>query len=99
MEKPIVAPKTLSPEPQSFINLPVCTDWQNLSADAVIFGVPFGKPYLQNNFPNDQSRAPFALRSASDRIMVEHASVNMDYEGTASLAKGINLMEKCFPYP
>ena len=93
MKKPIVAPKTLLPEPQSFINLPVCTDWQNLSADAVIFGVPFGKPYLQNNFPNNQSRAPFALRSASDRIMVEHASVNMDYEGTPSLAKGINFVD------
>ena len=93
MNKPILAPKTLMPEPQSFINLPVCTDWQDLSADAVIFGVPFGKPYLQNNFPNNQSRAPSALRSASDRIMVEHASVNMDYEGTDSLANGINFVD------
>ena len=81
------------PKPQSFINLPVCTDWKTLSADAVIFGVPFGKPYLQNNFPNDQNRAPFALRSASDRIMVEHASINMDYEDTRSLANGINFVD------
>jgi len=93
MNKPILAPKTLVPEPQSFINLPVCTDWRDLSADAVIFGVPFGKPYLQNNFPNDQSLAPFALRSASDRIMVEHASINMDYEDTRSLANGINFVD------
>ena len=93
MNKPILAPKTLVPEPQSFINLPVCTDWQDLSADAVIFGVPFGKPYLQNNFPNDQSLAPFALRSASDRIIVEHASINMDYEDTRSLANGINFVD------
>ena len=93
MNKPILAPKTLVPEPQSFINLPVCTDWRDLSADAVIFGVPFGKPYLQNNFPNDQSLAPFALRSASDRIIVEHASINMDYEDTRSLANGINFVD------
>ena len=93
MNKLVLAPKTLMPKPQSFINLPVCTDWQDLSADAVIFGVPFGKPYLQNNFPNNQSRAPSALRSASDRIMVEHASVNMDYEDTDSLAKGINFVD------
>ena len=93
MNKAILAPKTLVPEPQSFINLPVCTDWQDLSADAVIFGVPFGKPYLQNNFPNDQSLAPFALRSASDRIIVEHASINMDYEDTRSLANGINFVD------
>jgi agmatinase len=93
MNKAILAPKTLVPEPQSFINLPVCTDWRDLSADAVIFGVPFGKPYLQNNFPNDQSLAPFALRSASDRIIVEHASINMDYEDTRSLANGINFVD------
>ena len=93
MSKPILAPKTLMPEPQSFINLPVCTNWKNLSADAVIFGVPFGKPCLQNNFPNDQSRAPFALRSASDRIMVEHASVNMDYECIPSLTNGMKFVD------
>ena len=93
MNKAILAPKTLVPEPQSFINLPVCTDWRDLSADAVIFGVPFGKPYFQNNFPNDQSLAPFALRSASDRIIVEHASINMDYEDTRSLANGINFVD------
>ena len=93
MNKPILAPKTLVPEPQSFINLPVCTNWRDLSADAVIFGVPFGKPYLENNFPNDQSLAPFALRSASDRIIVEHASINMDYEDTRSLANGINFVD------
>ena len=93
MNKAILAPKTLVPEPQSFINLPVCTNWRDLSADAVIFGVPFGKPYLQNNFPNDQSLAPFALRSASDRIIVEHASINMDYEDTRSLANGINFVD------
>ena len=81
------------PKPQSFINLPVYTDWKNLSADAVIFGVPFGKPYLQNNFPNDQSRAPFALGSASDRIMVEHASVNMDYECIPSLTNGMKFVD------
>lgn len=89
MNKQPDAPRTLMPEPQSFINLPVCTDWKNLSADAIIFGVPYGKPYSKKDFPNDQSRAPFALRSASNRIMVEHASVNMDSEMEHSLSKGI----------
>jgi len=93
MNKQPNAPRTLMPEPQSFINLPVCTDWKNLSADAIIFGVPYGKPYSKKDFPNDQSLAPFALRSASDRIIVEHASVNMDYEDTRSLANGINFVD------
>ena len=93
MNKQPDAPRTLMPEPQSFINLPVCTDWKNLSADAIIFGVPYGKPYSKKDFPNDQSRAPFALRSASNRIMVEHASVNMDYESIPSLTNGMKFVD------
>ena len=79
MNENVKAPKTLTPEPKSFIGLPVCTNWAELRADAVLFGVPHGKPYFEKNFPNDQSRAPFALRSASDRIVVGADSVNMDY--------------------
>jgi len=37
------------------------TEWQNLDADAVIFGAPFGKPDDPAEFPNDQSTVPSAL--------------------------------------
>lgn len=93
MNENVKAPKTLTPEPKSFIGLPVCTNWAELRADAVLFGVPHGKPYFEKNFPNDQSRAPFALRSASDRIVVGADSVNMDYSRSPSLSKGITLID------
>ena len=49
--------KTEPPTPCSFVNLPIVTDWQELDAQAVIFGVPHGKPYQISKFPNDQSHA------------------------------------------
>ena len=54
-------PKTDRPTPCSFVNLPIVTDWRELDAQAVIFGIPHGKPYQISQFPNDQSRAPNAL--------------------------------------
>ena len=62
----MIAPRTNRPKPHGFLNLPVVTEWQNLDADAVIFGAPFGKPYDPAEFPNDQSTAPSALRAASE---------------------------------
>ena len=73
------APQTNRPKPQGFLNLPVVTEWQNLDADAVIFGAPFGKPYDPTEFPNDQSLAPSALRAASERILLNGQSVDTDF--------------------
>ena len=70
--------KTEPPTPCSFVNLPIVTDWQDLDAQAVIFGVPHGKPYQISQFPNDQSRAPNALRVASSRILINHEVIDTD---------------------
>lgn len=72
------APTTLNPTPCSFINLPIVTDWDKIDADAVIFGVPYGKPYLPAQFPNDQSAAPYALRAASSRTVIDHDVIDTD---------------------
>ena len=72
------APKTNQPVPGGFINLPVITDWRELEADAVIFGVPHGKPYQPTQFPNNQSLAPTALREASSRIIINHDVADTD---------------------
>ena len=73
--------KTEPPTPCSFVNLPIVTDWQDLDAQAVIFGVPHGKPYQITEFPNDQSHAPNALRAASSRILIEHDVIDTDMPG------------------
>ena len=76
----MIAPRTNRPKPHGFLYLPVATDWQNLDADAIIFGAPFGKPYDLVEFPNDQSTAPSALRAASERILLHKRSVDMDFQ-------------------
>ena len=53
-------------QPHGFLILPVLTEWQNLDADAVIFGARFGKPDNPAEFLNDQFTAPSALRAASE---------------------------------
>ena len=79
--------KTEPPTPCSFVNLPIVTDWQELDAQAVIFGVPHGKPYQISQFPNDQSRAPNALRAASSRILIDHEVIDTDMSGKNSVSQ------------
>jgi len=75
----MIAPRTNRPKPHGFLNLPVVIEWQNLDADAVIFGAPFGKPYDPAEFPNDQSTAPSALRAASERVLLHEQSADADF--------------------
>ena len=79
--------KTEPPTPCSFVNLPIVTDWKELDAQAVIFGVPHGKPYQISQFPNDQSRAPNALRAASSRILIDHEVIDTDMSGKNSVSQ------------
>ena len=75
----MIAPRTIRPKPHGFLNLPIVTEWENLDADAVIFGAPFGKPYDPAEFPNDQSTAPSAVRAASERILLHGQPVDTDF--------------------
>lgn len=79
-------PKTNAPHYGSFINLPVVTDWQGLDSQAVIFGVPHGKPYIASAFPNNQSTAPTALRQASSRIVIDIEAIEADGDPHSPLA-------------
>jgi len=72
------APVNKPPEMDSFFHLPVVSNWHGLEADAIIFGTPFGKPYRQTDFPNDQSSAPAALRAASGRVLLHNQALDID---------------------
>ena len=76
------APRTDAPSGQTFLDAPLVTNWQDLNADAVVFGVPYGRPYIPASFPDDQSRAPAALRAASSRILISNKSVDTDFKTT-----------------
>ena len=82
MKPPITKPPTL----KSFLDLPVISDWAQLTHQAVVFGAPFGKPYNPDQFPNNQSTAPGRLRDASPRILVDPQAVDSDLSSDSTLA-------------
>ena len=82
MKPPITKPPTL----KSFLDLPVISDWAQLTHQAVVFGAPFGKPYNPDQFPNNQSTAPDRLRDASPSILVDPQAVDSDLSSGSTLA-------------
>ena len=82
MKPPITKPPTF----KSFLDLPVISDWAQLTHQAVVFGAPFGKPYNPDQFPNNQSTAPDRLRDASPRILVDPQAVDSDLASGSTLA-------------
>ncbi len=48
---------------KGFLGFPLNLDLDNLDADIVIMGVPYGLPYYPNELSNDQSTTPDILRS------------------------------------
>ncbi len=65
---PKAAPLTQAPggAPRSFLDFPLALDLNALEAEIAILGIPFGLPYSPDAMANDQSRAPDALRQASE---------------------------------
>ena len=49
-------------EYQSFHDLPIVTDLDNLSAHVAILGIPFSDPYTMEEVTNDQTNAPTSIR-------------------------------------
>lgn len=58
---------TAPPESASFLNQPVETQLNQLAADFVILGAPFGIPYDMRNLASAASLAPTAVRQRSER--------------------------------
>ena len=48
-----------------FMDFPVVTDPSGWNADLAVLGIRHSEPYAHDAFPNDQSRAPDAIREAS----------------------------------
>jgi agmatinase len=70
LEDALALPLTVPPslKHQSLLWSPICTDLDALDAHIAILGIPFGSAYQASAITNDQSKAPDAVRSVTDRI-------------------------------
>lgn len=50
---------------RTFVDWPLATDPAGWQADIAVLGIRHSEPYAHDPFPNDQSRAPDAIRAAS----------------------------------
>lgn len=67
-----------------FLDWPVVTDPAGWDADLAVLGIRHSEPYAHDVFPNDQSRAPDAIRAAS-RVFC-YNSGNWDFDTGTDLA-------------
>ncbi|MEM7172796.1 MAG: agmatinase [Pseudomonadota bacterium] len=64
--------------PRTFLDFPLALDLERLDAHLAILGIPFGMPYSPDEMANDQSRAPDALRLASE--MPAYTRTHFDWD-------------------
>lgn len=67
-----------------FLEWPVVTDPAGWEADVAVLGIRHSEPYAHDVFPNDQSRAPDAIRAAS-RVFCYNPG-HWDFDTGADLA-------------
>jgi agmatinase len=68
--------------PYTFMNFEFVPDLDSLEAHFAIIGMPYGDPYNMDEMINDQTRAPAAVRSASQRITQSLDRWDFDIGGT-----------------
>ena len=66
MALPLTVPPGL--KHQSFLWSPIATDLDTLDAHIAILGIPYGSAYDAAAITNDQTKAPDAVRAATDRV-------------------------------
>jgi len=71
----------------------VVTDLDSLAADIAVLGIPYGNPYTIEAVANDQSRAPTAVRQASDRAVRSLERYDFDIGGPLFAGKSIRMVD------
>lgn len=70
----------MNQSPQTFANLPACTNLEQLEADIVIVGIPYGTPYDLNDLHS--IHAPHAIRKESNRYPDDPLAWDFDLNGS-----------------
>lgn len=88
-------PLTVPPRPaaRTFCNFPLVTDLDALSAHVAIIGMPYGDPYTAEEFTNDQTNAPTAVRCASHTITLGMDRWNFDLDGPVLDDKPVSVVD------
>ncbi len=76
---------------QSFLNFPAQRDLAALQADFAVLGVPYGRPYSHDDCPNDQAKAPDAIRSFPSDLDVQYTLEHFDFDLAGPLLAGQNV--------
>lgn len=79
--------------PRTFLEFPFADDLDNLNADIAILGIPFGMPYHAAAMANDQSRAPDAIRQASEHVEYTRAHYDWDLDGPLLDGRDIRVVD------
>jgi agmatinase len=78
---------------KSFLYMPVQTNLDALRADIAFLGIPHGDPYAMEDVNNEQSRAPYAVRQASDRAVRSLERYDFDIGGPLYMGKDIQAFD------
>lgn len=73
---------------KTFLDFPYQPNLDTLDADIAILGIPFGMPYAAEPWPNDQSRAPDAIRQASSAADIAYTRHHYDWDLGGPLLDG-----------
>lgn len=89
------SPLTVPPkkEYQSFHDLPIVTDLDDVSADVAILGIPFSDPYTMEEVTNDQTNAPTSIRRFCQRALRGLDRWDFDVGGTVFDGKNIRVID------
>lgn len=88
-------PLTVPPKTghKSFLYAPICTDLDALDAHIAFLGIPHGDPYSIEDVNNEQSRAPTAIRQATDRAVRALERYDFDIGGPLYLGKPVKAVD------
>src|SRR5437870_2039501 len=88
-------PLTVAPKHghKTFLFSPLADDLDTLVAHFAFLGLPFGSPYTIEEVTNDQTRAPTAVRQASDRIARNLERFDFDVGGPVFDGRDIKLVD------
>jgi agmatinase len=77
---------TIAPA-RPFLDWPVVTDPAGWSAEVALLGIQHSEPYAHDKFPNDQARAPDAIREKSPSFCYNPA--HWDFDSGGELASNL----------